>query len=161
MKHFQIELLKSRARGFSLLEVLVTIVLVAIGLLGVAGLQVSALKLGFVAQTRSSGSITTNDILDRIRSNVADIESYNTAYGVAAGGSSQAARDVLAWKTELIGKLPGGDGKIVVKASTDVECDASALAKCWEVEVAIRWTEGNVRGGSSTPTSFFKTSTRI
>jgi type IV pilus assembly protein PilV len=43
--------------GFSLLEVLITLVVVALGLLGVAGMQVASIKLADAADVRSRGAV--------------------------------------------------------------------------------------------------------
>ncbi len=146
--------------GFSLLEVLITIVVVAIGLLGVAGMQVTSVKLNRVAETRSSGVIYVADILDRMRANALNASSYSTTFTTAATtDTTQAERDLRDWKTSLA-KLPGGQGKIEVVSSDAALCELPAISRCFDVTVTVRWTESNVVGGSSVPTEFV-TKTRI
>ena len=65
------------AAGFTLLEVLITIVVVAFGLLGLAGLQVFALKNNQSATMRVAATGLANEIVDRMKTNFA---------GVVAGG---------------------------------------------------------------------------
>lgn len=55
--------------GFSLLEVLVTVFVLSIGLLGIAGMQATSLKLSHESHLRSQASLLTADIGDRMRSN--------------------------------------------------------------------------------------------
>lgn len=147
-------------RGFSLLEVLITLVIVAIGLLGVAGLQVSSIKLNLVAETRSNGVVYVADILERIRANPLNASAYGTDFGdTATSDATQAERDLRDWK-QALSRLPNGQGKIVVTATDAALCELPATSRCSDVEVTIRWTESNVTGGSSTPQEF-KTKTRV
>lgn len=55
--------------GFSLLEVLISIVVLSVGLLGIAGLQLMSLKANDSAYYRSQAVILAEDMLDRMRSN--------------------------------------------------------------------------------------------
>jgi type IV pilus assembly protein PilV len=55
--------------GSTLIEIMVAIVVMAIGLLGLAGLQVNALKFQKSASQRSEASQAASDLADRIRAN--------------------------------------------------------------------------------------------
>ena len=55
--------------GFSMLEILITLVIVAIALLGTAGLQVYAMRMGQSSQFRTQAIFLAADILDRIEAN--------------------------------------------------------------------------------------------
>ncbi len=55
--------------GFTLIEVLVTIVVVSIGLLGLAGLQINGLRANMSSETRSKATMLANDIIERMRAN--------------------------------------------------------------------------------------------
>ncbi len=59
----------NRQRGFSLIEVLVSVLIVAVGILGVAGLQVVSLQQNRSALLRAEALQLGNDILDRMRAN--------------------------------------------------------------------------------------------
>jgi type IV pilus assembly protein PilV len=145
---------RAASAGFSLLEVLVTLVVVAIGLLGVAGMQVTSIKLNRVAETRSSGVVYVSDILDRMRANPLNASKYVTDFtDSAATDATQAERDLRDWKAALA-KLPGGEGKIEVTATDAALCELPTITKCSDVTITVRWTESNVVGGSSTPTQF-------
>jgi type IV pilus assembly protein PilV len=54
-------------RGFSLVEVLVAVIVLAVGLLGIAGLQVSVLKTNDSARLRTLATLASYDAIDRIR----------------------------------------------------------------------------------------------
>jgi len=60
------------SRGVSLLEVLIAVLILAIGLLGVAALQASALRNSQSSLERSQAVIYTYTILDSMRSNTAN-----------------------------------------------------------------------------------------
>lgn len=55
--------------GFTLIEVLVAILIVAVGILGVAGMQVVSLQQNRNALLRDTSLQLGNDILDRMRAN--------------------------------------------------------------------------------------------
>jgi len=149
--------------GLSLVEVLVTLVVVALGLLGIAGLQVSALKLGFVAENRSNSVVFVNNIIDRMRANMANATSYATAFGSAAPtGSTQAEKDLADFKANIASTLPDGDAEILVAQSAAADCEAPTIAKCWDVTVSLRWNESNVQGGKTgAAQTFLKISSRL
>jgi type IV pilus assembly protein PilV len=106
------------AGGFTLVEVLVTMVIVSVGLLGVAALHTASLRNNLDSALRSQASSLATDICDRMRGNraAALAGSYDIAIGstrTVVTGSPLVDRDLNAWKTELARALPGGDGSIV------------------------------------------------
>ena len=77
--------------GFSLIEVLVTIVILLIGLLGLAGLQARALTSQMESYQRSQALILLKDMADRIDTNRKNATSYITATPLGTGGSYPAS----------------------------------------------------------------------
>jgi type IV pilus assembly protein PilV len=148
-----------RAKGFSLLEALITIVVVAIGLLGVAGMQVASIKLADLSQTRTIGVLLANDIIDRIRANSGNVGQYATSFGPPPSAIATVAdRDLREWKLAMANAtrgLPSGDGSVVVTA--DAVCSGTT---CTRVDITVRWDEQRQRGGRTTPQTF-SISTRI
>jgi type IV pilus assembly protein PilV len=61
--------MKKQQSGFSLIEVLVATVIMAIGILGIAGLQVVSLQQNRSSLLRSEALQFGNDIVDRMRAN--------------------------------------------------------------------------------------------
>lgn len=55
--------------GFTLIEVLITVVILSIGLLGMAGIQIQGLRGTTGSAVRSQATILANDIAERIRMN--------------------------------------------------------------------------------------------
>lgn len=56
-------------KGFTLIEILITVIVLSIGLLGLAGLQISGLRANISSEARSKASILANDIAERMRAN--------------------------------------------------------------------------------------------
>lgn len=104
--------------GFSLIEVLVTMVVLAFGLLGVAGLLVNGVSNAAASESYSKASQLAADMADRIRANPAAALSatseYITTYSdvVPASPDSIALADKRAWMLALANQLPQGKGRI-------------------------------------------------
>jgi type IV pilus assembly protein PilV len=58
-----------RQAGFTLLEILITIVILSIGLLGIAGMQATGLRNNHSAYTKTQAANLAMDMADRIRAN--------------------------------------------------------------------------------------------
>ncbi len=130
--------------GFSLLEVLISLIILSIGLLGLAALQATSLKANHGAYQRSQAIFLAYDMMDRMRANrtAALAGSYNRAMGDAAPTPGDlATRDVNDWLTVFVNVLlPAGDGSIACSNATNV------------CTVVVAWDEGRL-GGTSTASS--------
>ncbi len=112
-------------QGFSLLEVLIAVVILSVGLLGLAGMQVTSLKYVTSSLQRTQATSLAYDMLDRIRANpdATNIE-YTTALGTPASTyvsdclsatcttTEMATFDLFEWKTAIEALLPGGTGSV-------------------------------------------------
>lgn len=103
-------------RGFSLLEVMIALLVLSIGLLGVAALQTSALRAGQMADMRTRAVQAATDMVERMRANPAgtaagqyEITRDRTARHTAASG--MAGADLVDWQARLA-DLPDGRGEI-------------------------------------------------
>ena len=116
--------MKKQAAGFTLLEVLVSIVVLSIGLLGMAGLIAAGLKSNHAAQYRGHATMLADDILDRMRAN--QTLALNSDYDVALGAAcTQTAGtiekfDCEEWKAMVADALPDGDGAVEVDLNGNV-----------------------------------------
>lgn len=70
---------KSNSRGFSLVEVMVTVFILAIALLGLAGLQARALTGEYESFSRGQAMLLVNDMADRMAANLAEVKTSTTA----------------------------------------------------------------------------------
>ena len=85
-------LIRSRAQcGITLIEVLVTLFIVSVGLLGVAGLHSVSLSAGHTATNRSLAVFFSAEIADRMRANRGAIASYDNA--ITSAGSDNSCTD--------------------------------------------------------------------
>ena len=95
--------------GFSLIEVLVTIVILVIGLLGLAGLQTHALTSQMESYQRSQALELVQDMAARIKDNWINAANYVTAtplgtgYGACTATGAGVAADQCEWSNELLG----------------------------------------------------------
>jgi type IV pilus assembly protein PilV len=129
-------------RGATLVEVLVALLVLSIGLLGVAALQVSALQTNQGAHVRSQASVLAYDIADRMRANraVALAGGYNVLYTVTPSGGALNELDLQNWKAALTNTLPTGQGEISLVGNIAL--------------IRVRWTD-------KSGTQVFETRTQI
>ena len=94
-------------RGALLLEVLVTLIILAIGLLGLAGLQARLQTLEMESYQRAQAILLLKDMANRIQTNQVAAASYVTAQALGAGigcpegVATQQERDLSEWCTAL------------------------------------------------------------
>jgi type IV pilus assembly protein PilV len=104
--------------GFSLVEVLISIVILSIGLLGMAGLTAASMNGTNESYYRSQATVLADDILDRMRANLAPARGQQ--YDVTAGPVYTAAPNTMArfdaeeWVGTVGQTLPGGVGTVDV-----------------------------------------------
>ncbi len=74
-------------RGIGMIEVLVTLLVVSVGFLSMAGLQTVAKRSNFDAVQRTTAVILTQDILEKMRANPLSLEEYLTGDTGLGGGT--------------------------------------------------------------------------
>lgn len=122
-----------QARGASLLEVMIAMLVLGIGILGMATLQLQGLRSSQAALNSSQATQYVNLATDLLRANrgAALNGAYNMALGASPNGTSLAAQDLIYWK-RVVASLPGGDGSILVnnqgRATITIEWQGRALA---------------------------------
>ena len=72
--------MKARNTGFSLVEVLIALVVMSVGMLGIAGLYVQSLQAGRTSMFRHHAVTIAGDVADRIRANPTAGIAYTAAY---------------------------------------------------------------------------------
>lgn len=111
-----------RQRGFTLVEILVAVVVLAIGLLGLAGLQATSLRFNSSAYLRSQATNLAYEMADRMRANRqaamnGDYDPENfapspPACAAVVPAGTVAQQDIQAWRNALACTLPSGTGSI-------------------------------------------------
>jgi len=127
----------NRNSGFTLIEVLIAALVLAVGLLGLAGLQAASIKNNLSAYKRSQATQLAYDMADRIRANrnesinlttgnVITASTYLTMAPASASAQANcttvtgcssaqmAQNDLFQWNAALTTALPGGTGTIAV-----------------------------------------------
>jgi type IV pilus assembly protein PilV len=134
-----------RQRGISIVEALVALVVIAVGMLGIAGLYLSSLQASRSAKLRSHAVELASSIADRIRANREAAAAYATdTYGGAPAEQdcetarctpNQLAEDDLAkWLLDIRDTLPGADavtGTVTVTDRADPESDNYVIIVSW------------------------------
>lgn len=124
----------ARASGFTLLEVLIAVLVLAIGLLGMAGLQVAGLRNNQSAYYRSQATQLAYDMADRVRANSVGLNNGNYNNGAATNddcvinacdAAQMAGYDLARWTAELATQLPSGAGVVCID---DTPNDGTAAA---------------------------------
>lgn len=104
---------RKRTGGFTLLEVLIALVVLSIGLLGIAALQGVGLRSSQGAYLTSQASLLAYDMADRIRANpdwLAVYDGFET--DCAVGGGRLVDADLQEWSCAVETLLPSGEGRI-------------------------------------------------
>jgi len=138
--------------GFTLIEVLIAMLVLAVGLLGLAGLQATSLRNNQSAYNRSQATQLAYDLTDRMRANVAGKATYTAMLPSAAAAKSaclslpgcakegMAENDLYQWNCAVAGgcendtppilaTLPSGQG-IVCLDSTPDDGASTAAPNC-------------------------------
>ena len=132
-------------RGFTLVEAMVSLVVLSVGMIGIAALFATALSAGRTAQFRTQAVNLIADLADRIRANRPGQAAYAGAAannncapldGTAGGAVDcapvqMAAHDLFVWDQQVQQVLPDGEWGVVF--------DPAALPPSFTIQV--RWVE--------------------
>ncbi|MEM7431470.1 MAG: type IV pilus modification protein PilV [Pseudomonadota bacterium] len=137
-----------RQRGFSLVEVLIALVIMSVGMLGIAGLYVHSLQAGRTSQFSHQAVTLAGDVADRIRANPTAGADYAGAGGAnnACGGvasncdaTAMADSDIFLWKDQAQNTLPGGQ--------VDVTYDDTTTPP--QFTISVSWEDPGSPGGET------------
>ncbi len=153
--------------GFLMIEVLVSLIIISIGLLGLAGLHAVAVAKGGSSMLRYKATELGYAMADRMRSNLVAVNAGAFAnlapgQGLVAPGclptcspAQLAVLDYLDWSAEVAAALPQGVGVVCLDSTPD---DGTPTAPACDglgsvLVVKVLWTEKSEHG-STTPRSF-------
>jgi type IV pilus assembly protein PilV len=156
----------NKSNGFTLIEVLVATLVLAVGLLGLLGLQAASIKNNLSAYNRSQATQLAYDMADRMRANknesldptsgnVIATSTYLTmalkdaadqkdcAKMTGCTGAQMAQNDLFQWRTALTNTLPSSEGTtITVDAATRV------------FTITVKWDDSRHVGGNASDPDF-------
>lgn len=113
----------SRQGGFTLIEILISLLVLAIGLLGLAALQAFGLRNGQTAYFRTVATFHAYDLSDRMRTNLAtantggyewdpdDTPTVTDCTSNTCTAAQIATHDLAEWANAIDATLPGGKGQ--------------------------------------------------
>lgn len=150
-----------RQRGVSLIEVLVSILIVSLGVVAMASLLAKSAQLGKASEFRAIAATLAADMADRMKANIGGVtaKSYDLApAGLLTGApnaaagcanakacttAEMAAIDLAQWQQTLFAGLPGGTGYIQFDA-TDLH--AADLWVAWQDPAALSSSSADYAG---------------
>ncbi len=139
---------RPRQRGTSLLEVLIAMLLLAVGVLGMIGLKLVSLKYTGQSNSRAAAAIYATEILDRMRANPvrAALGQYNIALTdpppPTPTGAPVNRVDLAQWRQHITESLPEGTG------SVKVDPDDGSFT------VELQWTDRTDQSSTPVPVKF-------
>jgi type IV pilus assembly protein PilV len=140
---------RSRDQGFTLIEVLIALVVLAIGMLGIAALYIEGLRASRSALVRSEAVVLASNMADRIRANPEAGAAYgqpaanNPNANCVAGGAGcspaqMAAHDLRVWLDAIAAQLPEGSGTVEFEDVSPNDGIPAAF------DVTVTWTEAGL-----------------
>ena len=119
-----------RQSGTTLIEVLVSLLILSGGMLGMAGVQTVSLRNNQTAYYRTQATSLSLDMVERMRANITGVQ--NGAYDDVAGAATatcftvagctsvqMANQDILDWTAQVAAALPGGDSVVCIDSTGD------------------------------------------
>lgn len=151
------QMLQSRQRGITMVESLVALVVLSVGLLGIASLYVTSLRTGRTALIRTQAVNLVSDMGDRIRANgrargAYDLDTYGGAPAaqgcVVAANCDEAALaqdDLASWLLSVNATLPNP-----VATLNFTQGAAAGLPDQYRIDIAWQEASENFSYGGST-----------
>lgn len=126
----------NRVRGFTLIEAMVALLVLSIGLLGIAALYVETLRASRSALFRTQAVNLAADLADRIRANRIPAGAYNCGDPcvASAGLNALAQADLTEWLANVGALLP--DGSVQVAFTDELDPNVPDF-----YDIQVSWTE--------------------
>lgn len=129
--------------GISLLEVMIAVLVLSVGVLGAASLQLNAIRYSASADHATRATLIARDVLDRIRANSSALGSYAapSITGACApnlGGATAATQDIADFTQAVTCQLPLSTASIAITGG--------------RVTVSISWSEARIMANAGDAT---------
>lgn len=151
----QIGMTSSSQKGIGLLEILIAVVIMSLGFLAAARMQVEGMRFSQSAYYQSQAYFLASDMIDRMRSNIAGVDlGYYDAQATSADASDPgcalircnplgiARQDLFDWSASLH-SLQGASGFIAALPGTDTNSAQGVIQDMDDgvYAVVMRWSE--------------------
>lgn len=145
--------------GYSLIEVMIALVVLSIGLLGLAALQTISMRFNHDSYGRTQAAFQVYDIVDRMRVNrtgsggnaqvnydnvsLSATGTNNDCVANACTSAELSADDIFTWKTATASLLPQGEAAICRGSfnPTFTSCTVNASGAVYDI--VVRWKEND------------------
>jgi type IV pilus assembly protein PilV len=131
-----LRLSKRRARGFTMIEVLVSLLVVAFGLLALVGLQAAAVRLSTDSRDRGSATFLADQLLGQLlisdRTAVASFAHNPSGSSCSPTAAATSNATVTAWLREVARQLPNAapaSQQVIVRDAAQGDID---VVLCWK-----------------------------
>lgn len=150
-----------REQGTTLIEVLVSLLILSVGMLGMAGLQTVSLRNTQSAYYRTTATSLGAEIVELMRANIQGVTNgnYDNVVGAATADcftvagcspSQMAAQDIFLWENEVTNALPGGASVVCIDATgNDGTPAANACDGIGNIYAIKIWWDDNRDGTSN------------
>lgn len=151
-------------RGFSMIELLVALLVLSIGLLGVAALMATSMRNSQSANFRTQATNLAYEITDAIRANLINAGRYHSdAFSDPVATCVAAARpaglypaatnphvlDLQRWYSDLCYQLPNGAGRVQVVASPQIVAATGQTYRTYTVNVDVCWSDDRTEAAAN------------
>lgn len=137
---------RSAMRGIGLIEVLVSVVVLSVGLLGVAAMQSLALRGGQGSLESSQAVMQATSIIEAMRANRANVAGYVYdglgGCGTIPAGGTLAQNDLRAWVTSMKQTIGSGAGDTTT-------CGRVRALGGDRYGVTVQWNDERAGGGAT------------
>lgn len=179
--------LQPKSQGFTLIEVLVTLLVFAIGLAGFAAMQTAAMREVVDSQQRSIAVWRSQELIDRIRANPGEVTTFMTQVGgfsctsapanrcsdyhsgtVKVNGATCTAAQMATYdvwdimcggKTDAQDDNSDGLGDRLIGMTASLTCADSPCEEDSDLTLTLNWTSQAVQGNKDVDTAVAGTQT--
>ncbi|MBF0674976.1 type IV pilus modification protein PilV [Pseudomonas sp.] len=136
-----------KSHGFSLIEVLVTLLLVSIGIIGLVAMQARAIQYTQDSVQRNHAAMLASDLFELIKANPTQIDTYSFSSLPAAASSATeciglantaASKQLECWSRDVRALLPGAADLVnnfhTCLSKTPGSCNAGSV-----LEIQLAW----------------------
>ncbi len=149
---------RSRQSGTTLMEVLVSLLILSFGMLGMAGVQGVSLRGNQAAYYRTMATTLSVDVVERMRANISAVDDgdYDDVVGAATAncfaavgctGAQLAAQDIFDWSATVAATLPLGASAVCLDSTpTDGTAAANACDGAGSIYAIKLWWDDDRDG---------------